>query len=120
MSGERCKQKFFLEIMAAEQLEELLRQDAEAENSQFSGEGILEIVEVIERKRNDTVEAQSKIDKEWHDFKENYLGNTSLYIPGMDEGTESRPKRTFPGQAREEMISFLARGAGDSTLHCSF
>lgn len=125
MPSEYYKQKAFLKIMAVEQLEELLRQDAEVENSQFSGEDILEIMEVIERKRNDTVTSQSKIEKAWHDFKENYLGNTTLYIPAMDEGAEYRSQRIFPGQAQEEIISFPAcsfdhHDADGGSLHYSF
>ena len=48
MSSEQRKQKAILEMMTAEQLEELLRQDAQAEHSRLSGEDILEIMEVIE------------------------------------------------------------------------
>lgn len=91
MSSEQRKQKAFLEIMTTEQLEELLRQDAKAENSQLSGDDILEIMEVIERKKNDIDEPQTDVDAAWQDFKENYLGNAALYVPDMDEETESRP-----------------------------
>ena len=91
MSSEQRKQKAFLEMMTTEQLEELLRRDAKAENSQLSGDDILEIMEVIERKKNDTDEPQTDVDAAWQDFKENYLGNAALYVPDMDEETESRP-----------------------------
>lgn len=91
MSSEQRKQKAFLEMMTAEQLEELLRQDAQAEDSQLSGEDILEIMEVIERKKNDTVTPQPDVDAAWQDFKENYLGKAALYVPDMDEETDSRP-----------------------------
>ena len=91
MSSEQRKQKAILEMMTAEQLEELLRQDAQAEDSQLSGEDILEIMEVIERKKSDTITPQTDGDAAWQDFKENYLGNAALYVPDMDEETDSRP-----------------------------
>ena len=91
MSSEQRKQKAFLEMMTAEQLEELLRQDAQAEDSRLSGEDILEIMEVIERKKNDTVTPQPDVDAAWQDVKENYLGKAALYVPDMDEETDSRP-----------------------------
>ena len=109
MSGEQWNQKTFLEIMVAEQLEELLRKDAAAENSQFSGEDILEIMAVIYRKRNDIVEPQSKIDIAWHDFKENYLGNSALYIPNMDE--EAEPVRKIQSTAESIFITNLRKMA---------
>lgn len=91
MSSEQRKQKAILEMMTAEQLEELLRQDAAAETSQFSGEDILEIMEVIERKKNEVEKPQPDVDAAWQDFKENYLGKAALYVPDMDEETDSRP-----------------------------
>ena len=91
MSSEQRKQKAFLEMMTAEQLEELLRQDAKAEDSQLSGDDILEIMEVIERKKNEVEKPQTDVDAAWQDFKENYLGNAELYVPDMDGETESRP-----------------------------
>lgn len=91
MSSEQRKQKAILEMMTAEQLEELLRQDAQAEDSQLSGEDILEIMEVIERKKNEIEKPQTDGDAAWQDFKENYLGNAALYVPDMDEETDSRP-----------------------------
>lgn len=91
MSSEQRKQKAILEMMTAEQLEELLRQDAQAEDSRFSGEDILEIMEVIERKKNEIEKPQPDVDAAWQDFKENYLGNAALYVPDMDEETDSRP-----------------------------
>lgn len=91
MSSEQRKQKAFLEMMTAEQLEELLRQDAQAEHSRLSGEDILETMEVIERKKNEIEKPQTDGDAAWQDFKENYLGNAALYVPDMDEETDSRP-----------------------------
>lgn len=91
MSSEQRKQKAILEMMTAEQLEELLRQDAQAEHSRLSGEDILEIMEVIERKKNEIEKPQTDGDAAWQDFKENYLGNAALYVPDMDEETDSRP-----------------------------
>ena len=91
MSSEQRKQKAFLEMMTAEQLEELLRQDARAEDSRLSGEDILEIMEVIERKKNEVEKPQPDVDAAWQDFKENYLGKAALYVPDMDEETDSRP-----------------------------
>lgn len=107
MSSEQRKQKAFLEMMTTEQLEELLRQDAKAENSQLSGDDILEIMEVIERKKNDTDEPQTDVDAAWQDFKENYLGNAALYVPDMDEETESRPAESSQIKTQKEKKHIL-------------
>ena len=107
MSSEQRKQKAFLEMMTAEQLEELLRQDAKAEDSQLSGDDILEIMEVIERKKNDTVAPQTDVDAAWQDFKENYLGKAALYVPDMDEETESRPDESSRINPKKHTFRFL-------------
>lgn len=107
MSSEQRKQKAFLEMMTTEQLEELLRRDAKAENSQLSGDDILEIMEVIERKKNDTDKPQTDVDAAWQDFKENYLGNAALYVPDMDEETESRPAESSQIKTQKEKKHIL-------------
>ena len=107
MSSEQRKQKAILEMMTAEQLEELLRQDAQAEHSQFSGEDILEIMEVIERKKNEIETPQTDGDAAWQDFKENYLGKAALYVPDMDEETDSRPADSSRIAPRKKASRFL-------------